>query len=237
MSTLLTALAALALIQEPAAVPDGARLAESRTCYTLNMTRDGVSRPVGVTWQTVTRAERDGRPVLEIVVHQSMGGGAFDMRDAFVVDAATLRPLSLVNRRMGRDHVTLAYGDDRITGQRIEADGAVQAIDVPLQEPVWDGNLWGLTFAALPLAEGASFSLPYWQYDKGFGRFAVRVTGSRTVEAATGPVEAWVVEAQAGEGPPTTYLIGKEDHDEISYSVAQGSQTPGGDCSALEQAG
>lgn len=235
MLSLLIALAP-ALVQTPVAVPDGARLAESRTCYTLNMTRDGVSRPVGVTWQTVERTERDGRPALEIVVHQSINGGAFDMRDTFVVDAATLRPLSLVNRRNGEDHVTLAYGDDRITGRRVGPDGAVQPIDVPLDEPVWDGNLWGLTFAALPLAEGASFSLPYWQYDKGFGRFSVRVTGSETVEADGGPVEAWVVEAAPGEGPPMRYLIGKTDHREISYGAAQGSQTPGGDCSALEQA-
>lgn len=235
MLSLLIALAP-ALVQTPAATPDGARLAESRTCYTLNMTRDGASRPIGVTWQTVERADRDGRAVLEIVVHQSINGGAFDMRDAFVVDAATLRPLSLVNRRNGEDHVTLAYAEDRITGQRVGADGAVQPIDVPLEEPVWDGNLWGLTFAALPLAEGATFSLPYWQYDKGFGRFSVRVTGSETVEGESGPVEAWVVEAAPGEGPPMRYLIGKTDHREISYSAAQGSQTSGGDCSALEGA-
>ena len=235
MLSLLIALAP-ALLQTPAEVPDGARLAESRTCYTLNMTRDGVTRPIGVTWQTVDRAERDGQPVLEIVVHQSINGGAFDMRDTFVVDAATLRPLSLVNRRKGHDHVTLTYDEDRITGQRVEADGAVQPIDVALEGPVWDGNLWGLTFAALPLAEGATFSLPYWQYDNGFGRFSVRVTGSETVEAAGGPVEAWVVEASPGDGPPTRYLIGKADHREIGYRMAQGSQMPGGDCSALEQA-
>ena len=235
MLSLLIALAP-ALAQDPDAVPDGARLADSRACYTLNMTRDGVSRPIGVTWQTVERTERDGRPVLEVVVHQSINGGAFDMRDTFVVDAATLRPLALVNRRSGHDHVTLAYGADRITGQRVEADGAVRPIDVPLEGPVWEGNLWGLTFAALPLAEGATFSLPYWQYDKGFGRFSVRVTGSETIEADGGPVEAWVVEAAPGDGPPIRYLIGKSDHREIGYSTGQGSQTPGGDCSALEEA-
>lgn len=225
-----------ALVQEAPAVPDGARLAESRACYTLNMTRDGVTRPIGVTWQTVERTERDGRAVLEIVVHQSINGGAFDMRDTFVVDAATLRPLSLVNRRSGHDHVTLAYGDGRITGQRVEADGAVRAVDVPLEGPVWEGNLWGLTFAALPLAEGATFILPYWQYDKGFGRFTVRVTGSETVADNGGPVEAWVVEAAPGDSPPIRYLIGKSDHREIGYSTAQGSQTSGGDCSALDGA-
>jgi hypothetical protein len=227
----------LALAQDPAAVPDGRRLAEGGACYTINMTQGEVTRPIGVTWQSVQRATRDGRPVLEIVVHQSVNGGAFHMRDEFVLDAATLRPLSLVNRRKGEVHVRADYADDRITGERTEADGTVTPIDVPLNGPVWEGNLFGLTFAALPLAEGASFSLPYWQYDKGLGRFSVRVTGSQTVETAAGPVEAWVVEGAPGEGPPLTYLIGKADHREISYSAAQGSQTPGGDCSALETAG
>lgn len=235
MLSLLIALAP-ALLQDPTAVPDGARLADSQSCYTLNVSREGVSRPVGVTWQTVKRAERDGRPVLEIVVHQSMGGGAFDMRDEFVLDAATLRPLSLINRRKGEVHIRADYADDRITGERTEAGGVVTLIDVPLDGPVWDGNLFGLTFAALPLAEGAAFSLPYWQYDKGFGRFSVRVTGSETVETPSGTVEAWVVEAAPGADAPLRYLIGKSDHRELAYSAAQGSQTLGGDCSALEQA-
>lgn len=233
MLSLLIALAA-APAQEPAAVPDGGRLAEGGACYTLNMTRDGVSRPIGVTWQTVGRTVRDGRPVLEIVVHQSVNGGAFDMRDEFVVDAATLRPIALTNRRKGQVHVSLLYADDRITGERIEADGTVHPVDVPLESPVWEGNLFGLTFAALPLADGASFTLPYWQYDKGFGQFSVRVTGSRLAETETGPVEAWVVEAAPDGGEPMTYLIGKADRREISYSASRGSQTPGGDCSALE---
>ena len=235
MLSLLIALAP-ALLQDPTAVPDGARLADSQTCYTLSISRDGVSRPVGVTWQTVKRAERDGRPVLEIVVHQSMGGGAFDMRDEFVLDASTLRPLSLINRRKGEVHIRADYADDRITGERTEAGGVVTPIDVALDGPVWDGNLFGLTFAALPLAEGAAFSLPYWQYDKGFGRFSVRVTGSETVETPSGAVEAWAVEAAPGADAPLRYLIGKADHRELAYSAAQGSQTLGGDCSALEHA-
>lgn len=240
MLSLLIALAP-ALVQNPAAVPDGARPAETRTCYTFNMTRDGASQPAGVTWQTVERTVRDGRPVLEIVVHQSMNGGAFDMRDEFVLDAATLRPLSLVNRRKGEVHVSVTYADDRITGERIE-NGAVQPIDVPLDGPVWEGNLFGPTFAALPLAEGAEFRLPYWQYDKGFGQFSVQVTGSRTVETGAGPVEAWVLavtpglETAPGQEQPVTYLISKADPRELSYSVAGFSQTPGGDCSALESA-
>lgn len=223
----------MALAQDPAAVPDGRQLAEGQTCYTLNMTREAVTRPIGVTWQSVERTQRDGRPVLDVVVHQSVNGGAFNMRDEFVLDATTLRPIALTNRRNGAVHVRLAYSDDRITGERIEADGRVTPIDVPLDGPVWDGNLFGLTFAALPLAEGSEFSLPYWQYDKGFGQFTIRVTGSQRAGPASDPVDAWVVEAAAGESPPLTYLIGKADHQELSYTAAQGSQTPGGDCSEL----
>lgn len=224
------------LLQDPPALPDGRRLAEGQTCYTLNMTRGEVTRPIGVTWQSVERATRDGREVLEIVVHQSVNGGAFDMRDEFVLDAATLRPISLTNRLKGEVHVRVAYSDDRITGERTGDDGSVTPIDVPLEGPVWEGNLFGLTFAALPLAEDSEFSLPYWQYDKSFGRFAVRVTASETVETASGPVEAWVVEAAPDESPPLRYLISKDGHRELAYSAAQGSQTLGGDCSALEQA-
>lgn len=224
----------LALVQDPVVVPpDSGRLAEGQACYTINMTRGEASRPIGVTWQSVRRSTRDGRPVLEVVVHQSVNGGAFDMRDEFVLDAADLRPISLVNRRHGQVHVRVDYGPDRITGERIGADGAATPIEAPLDGPVWEGNLFGLTFAALPLAEGAQFSLPTWQYDKGFGRFSVRVVGTRTVETAAGPTEAWVVEKVEAEGPPLVYLIGKSDHREISYSAPQGSQTPGGDCSAL----
>lgn len=53
----------LAIAQEPAALPDGRRLADSRTCYTLNMTRDGTTRPIGVTWQR--RSAEGSRGVLQ----------------------------------------------------------------------------------------------------------------------------------------------------------------------------
>jgi hypothetical protein len=182
----------------------------------------------------VARETEDGRPVLRIVVHQSVNGGAFDMRDVFTLDAATLRPLRLENTRKGVTHIRAVYGPDRITGERHEAGGTTAAIDVPLTGPVWDGNLFGLTFAALPLAEGATFVLPYWQYDKGFGDFTVRVTGSETVQTPAGPVEAWVLDAGPSPESRLTYLIGKTDHRELGYRAGPGSQMLGGDCSALE---
>jgi hypothetical protein len=225
---------ALMLALQTVASPDGGRLSEERVCYTLSMNRGGTETPVGVTWQTIARDTVDGRPVLRVRVHQSVNGGAFDMRDDFVLDAATLRPISLVDTRKGEVHVRLTYTPDRITGERIEA-GVVTPIDVALTEPVWEGNLFGQTFAALPLAEGASFALPYWQYDKGFGLFTARVTGREIVDTPDGDIEAWVVDAGPDEASRITYLISTSGNRELGYRARQGSQAMGGDCSALER--
>ncbi len=223
------------LAQDPVVKPEGARLADQAACYTLTMTRGDQSRPIGLTWQTIERVPHEGGVALKVVVHQSVGGGSLDMRDEFLLDPATLRPLSLVNVRNGETHVQVRYLDDRIVGERREG-GVVAPIDVPLTGPVWDGNLFGLTFAALPLAEGAAFSLPYWQYDKGFGRFTVRVTGTETVATPDGPVEAWVLDAGADEASRLTYLVARGDNRELGYRAGPGAQALGGDCAALSAA-
>lgn len=233
---MLSLIAALALqTAAPTVLPDGGRLSEERKCYVIARNRDGASTPVGVTWQTTERDTIDGQPVLRVVVHQSAAGGRFDMRDVFVLEAANLQPILLVNTRQGQVHVRATYGPDRITGETIE-NGVSTPIDVPLAGPVWDGNLFGLTFAALPLAEGASFTLPYWQYDKGFGEFTVRVTGREVVGTADGDIEAWTVDAGPDADSRLTYLISTSGNRELGYRAGPGSQLLGGDCSSLEAA-
>ncbi|PHY13008.1 hypothetical protein CSW58_08660, partial [Caulobacter sp. B11] len=143
---------AAALVAPPVAppvVPDGRLIADDAACFTIAMTRDGVTRPMGVTWQTITQARQDGRAVLKVVVHQRIAGGAFDMEDRFVLDAATLRPIQFDNFRKGQPHVSLRYGATRIEGEIHEPQG-VRAISEPLSGPVWEGNLFGVLFAALP---------------------------------------------------------------------------------------
>ena len=221
----------VALTQTP--LLDGGLIHDNRACYTISMTRDGVSTPVGVTWQTVEHVPADGRPALRVVVHQSVNRGAFDMRDTFILDAATLRPIRLENDRKGQRHVTLDYTADRVVGSRVE-DGASQPVDLALTTPVWEGNLFGVTFAALPLAPGAMFSVPFYQYDKGIGAFAVQVTGEEVVDTPDGSVEAWTLDVSTGAGPALTYLIAKSDRRELGYRSPRGGQTLGGDCSVLE---
>ena len=230
-------LAALAQATTPVHAPllNGALIHDDRACYMISSTRDGASTPVGLTWQTIEHVDVGGRPALRVVVHQSVNGGAFDMTDAFTLDTAELKPIRLENDRKGERHVTLDYASDRVVGIRLE-HGVSQPVDVALPDAVSEGNLFGVTFAALPLAAGATFSIPFYQYDKGLGAFSVKVTGDEVVATPQGPIEAWTLEVSTGPGPTTTYLIAKADHRELGYRSARGSQALGGDCSALMEA-
>lgn len=226
---------AAALVAPPVAppmVPDGRLIADDAACFTIAMTRDGVTRPMGVTWQTITQARQDGRAVLKVVVHQRIAGGAFDMEDRFVLDAATLRPIQFDNFRKGQPHVSLRYGATRIEGEIHEPQG-VRAISEPLSGPVWEGNLFGVLFAALPLEAGAELSVPTYQYDRGFGALTLKVKGLETVATPEGPVEAWVVDAGSSAERRADYLISRAPRRELGYRAPQGGQTLGGDCSAL----
>ncbi|WP_010545574.1 hypothetical protein [Sphingomonas elodea] len=211
----------LALPLPDAVVPDGTKLQEGSSCYTL--TRG--DKPIGQTWQRVRAANEGGVPVWDVIVHQRVGDGRFDMRDHFVLRRADLRPLSMDSRRNGAEHVRVRYDGSAIettkagqTPTRITAPGAV-----------WDGNLWGLTFAALPLAEGGSYELPYYQYDKGLGRFLLKVVGTAEVAGRA----AWIVEADAGDGRTVRYQIGKKPAEELGTESPMFGQRLGGDCSAL----
>lgn len=227
----LLALTPLALVE-----PDGSRLAESRQCYTLYRMTEAGEVPIGNTWQTVERSEHDGEPAWRIVVHQYGSGGAFDMRDEFLLAADNLAPIEFSSRFRGSrgpgHDIELYYTAQRIRGTRHEGESA-KTIDVPLQNPVWEGNLWGLTFAALPLRANAHFELPFWQYDKGFGVFDVVVTGERNVELDGATVAVWIVQAGIKGGAHSEYLIAKDSHKEIGYGGAGFRQALGGDCSAL----
>lgn len=224
----------LALLAHDASVsPDGSRLMTGETCYQMSVIRNGEDTPLGRTYQRIDRETVAGRKVLHVLVHQEVQNGAISLRDSFVLDGDTMLPIAFTNVRNGERHVELKYGIGLITGTRYGEGEVMEDLKVPLASLVWDGNLYGLTFAALPLSEGANFTLPFWQYDKGFGEFVVIVTGSRTVETPSGAVDAWVLEAGADRARLLTYFIAKSDNRELGYSSGSMSQMIGGDCSGL----
>jgi hypothetical protein len=185
------------------------------------------------------QAASNGRvPAWRIIVHQRLAGGRFELRDEFLVRRSDLRPISLNSRRgtrsagAGWHEIQVRYGRQGITGTRAEPTG-LKPISVALDGPVWEGNLWGITFAALPLKAGARFRLPFWQYDKGFGAFTVNVTGSEMVDTPAGKTDAWVVEAGDDPARLVRYLIAKRTRAELGYGRPDMRQRIGGDCRGM----
>ena len=224
-----------AAIAAPAAVPDGTRLQEGEACYEITAAKDGAVQVIGGTYQSVKRRNVGGVDALAITVHQRVGNGKFDMRDEFLVHRRDLRPISLDNFRSGEPHVHLDYGSAQITGWK--AKGGVRTpVSVATSGAVWDGNLWGLTFAALPLRQDGRFELPMYQYDSGLGAFTANVTGEQTVETPAGPAKAWIVDAGVSSDKRTDYYI-TADGRELGYGAGPMAQKLSGDCSAFESGG
>ncbi|KRC82176.1 hypothetical protein [Sphingomonas sp. Root241] len=205
-----------------AALPavDGTRLQPGSVCYAIARGET----VMGATLQTVKATDADGAPAWDIVIHQRVGD-KFDLRDHFVLRQRDLAPLAFDSRKAGVEHVRVAYG----LGKLVTTRPGAAPVETPLAGPVWDGNLWGLTFAALPLAEGAHFELPFYQYDKGFGRFSLDVVGSEKM----GERDAWVVEASPDGQRKIRYFIGKADNAELGYAGGGFAQRLGGDCSGI----
>ena len=213
--------------------PEGARLSAGDTCYAIVGPKAEGEKTIGATWQSLRRERLDGRPVLRVVVHQHLTGRTFDLRDDLTLDAATLRPIRLDTTRDGRPHAHLEFSDAAVTGFKVGKQGERVSLDQPLTSPVWDGDLYGPTFAALPLSSGATFRVPFYQYDRGLGEFTLRVTGDKVVETPEGLVEAWVVDAGPSDTERLTYLISKADRRELGYTALEGGQRLGGDCTGL----
>ena len=74
----------LATMLALAVVPDGGRLSAGTTCYAI--VRETATGPtvIGATWQNVRASEAAGEPAWDIVVHQRVGDGAFDLRRGFL---------------------------------------------------------------------------------------------------------------------------------------------------------
>ncbi|WP_421738839.1 hypothetical protein [Caulobacter sp.] len=239
MMLVTVALGAMSLKAPPSAAqvtPVGARLEEGRSCYVLQIKAADALRPIGRTLQIVRRERVDGRQVIRVIVHQQLQNGAFDVRDDFLLATTDLRPLRYESRSHGKVTVDVTYRADGVSGYRVTKDGDRNALSAALEGPVWEGNLWGAVFAALPLSQDAQLTLPFWHYEKGLGRFAIQVVGEDTVAVSSGDVAAWVVEASDGSGPSVTYRFAKDNGRELAYTMGGFTQTLGGDCAGLPDA-
>ena len=162
-----------------------------------------------------------------------MFSGKFDMRDSFLLRRNDLRPMQLDTDRDGVAHVHLDYSEKQITGWKM-VRATKQPIHVDLAGPVWDGDLWGETFAALPLASSASLTLPIYQYDSGLGKFYIDTLDQHEENTPAGKVQAWRVKAGLSRNEQVEYVVATQPGLEISYSAGPSSQRIGGDCAGVK---
>jgi hypothetical protein len=215
---------AILFLAQPAdapVVPDGARLQAGSRCYTIF----SGDKAIGQTWQRIRATSQGGVARWDVIVHQRMADGAFDLRDHFVLRRADLRAIEMDSRKNGVEQVRVRYSDGAI--ETVFAGKA--PAETKATGALWDGNLWGLTFAALPLADAKHFVLPFYHYEKGLGHFTLDVVGSEVVDGRP----AWIVEADAGDGRKVRYQIAKQSGDELGYSAGRFRQSVGGDCAGL----
>lgn len=224
-------------IQAAESPVNGTLLSEGEQCFTMfRETPTGEIR-IGNTWQSVIATELYSGPAWKIVVHQRGVNGSFDMRDQFLLHRNDLRPISLksVAKRNGEliHEVELIYSDSAVVGKKHVPGGEPIIIERSFDQPVWDGNLWGLTFASLPLEEGKHYEIPAFQYDKGESTFIVDVVGTENKKMDGGEFDVVVMKGGMKGSDQVEYLIRQSPRAEIGYRRDGFNQELGGDCSGI----
>jgi imidazolonepropionase-like amidohydrolase len=184
-----------AVAAAPAApVPDASKLALGRIVYRVAVGADTAGT------DTMTLAARGGRLVFTEVSRTP----AFSMDARVEMATPSLAPVSAdMVQEMGgnRIQVQLAYADGRVAGtMKMPAEfGGETALDTPLQGAVYESAAVPQVIAALPLREGAAWTLSvYTTYVRAVAPYRVEVGAVETVQTGTGPVRAFKVQVTAG---------------------------------------
>jgi imidazolonepropionase-like amidohydrolase len=179
---------------EAAPMPDASRLALGRIVYAVAVGAD----TAGV--DTMTLAAEGGR----LVFTETSRTPVFAMDVRAEMSPPSLAPLaSDVTQEMGgnRIQVQLRYAAGRVTGtMRMPASfGGETALDTPFEGAVYESAAVPQVIAALPLREGAVWTLPvYTTYVRAVAPYRIEVGAVETVQTGVGPVRAFKVQVKAG---------------------------------------
>ena len=179
---------------------DGSALMPYKNAWRLSFLKNGVARRAGTVTDELAAVEVDGRHLMKRTQVVKYDNGKFDSRDENIFDPATMAPASMDFWKNGA-HVNHREFDGRSV--YFHAPGAAMKI-VEYPQPPFDfyGGMYGLLFAAMPLREGFSATLPAVDEDDDtYREVAVHVVAREPVSAgALGTVDAWRTEAQTSMG-------------------------------------
>ncbi len=166
--------------------------------------------PLGTMIRSVETGIEDGRGTF-IVKSQiqlaALGGQSME----FALDAATLDPVRYEQTasQMGQTiQAELTYGPGgHVTGS---VAGAVEAtIDTVLGSTVYDTDMFATLVSALPLSDGASFTVgTFLATDQTFASASFRVTDGGTVTVPAGEFDTWQVNLSGQL--PWVYWVSKD---------------------------
>jgi imidazolonepropionase-like amidohydrolase len=200
----------------PAPAPDASKLATGAVVYRMTVGAD----TSGV--DTIRVAAEGGR----IVLTESAVTPAYTARTRVEMAAGTLAPsASTAVQEMSGNRIEseLRYADGRVTGmlKMPAAYGGDTPLDTPTPAPVYDASsLFGVV-AALPLREGAAWTLPvYTTYVRAVAPYRVEVGAVETVQTGVGAVRAWRVQVTAGAFAQVLWISEAEPRWVVATEIA-----------------
>ena len=151
--------------------------------------------------------------------------------DAFDLDAKSLCPVKRTAEGMGK--VALTYANDAITGELAGA-GQTLKVNTPLKAPVGpDGAALEVALATLPLAEGYTTTLRYFEpMSQKVRQMKLAVTGKETATVAAGSFETLVVQIDPldgdDSGKATFHMMQKSPHHMVKSEMKMPAAMGGG---------
>ena len=177
-------------------VMDGSLIKAGTFKYTATMELGQQKMNINVS-RTIEAGEANGRKCWKVVDTAEAPGGK--QIDTFSMDAKTLEPI--MRHVDGPAQIELAYTPKSITGE-MGGMGKKLEVNQTLEAPVLaDGPGFELAVAALPIAEGYSTSVRYYDpLTQKVRAMQLSVTGKETVSVAGGSFDTYKVEMKPLDG-------------------------------------
>jgi len=195
----------------------------------------GRSLLLGTTIKQLVMEDSSGRQVLGRLTQQlgtaTIGGKTgmlsvqtFDLGGKQTVDSsfADLRTLAPILHRSHNESraMTLDFDLARVTGAVKPSSGDAKAIDQTTAVATFDSNIADVVFAALPLSDGYSASIPTYIYEEGGLVWnEITVTNAQPVDG----VAVWLVRAHTAKRD-VEYWIARQSRTVVKsrYQIAPG---------------
>lgn len=212
-------------------LPSSDYLAVGNYCY-LSSVPDGENQKKVVA-KVSKKIVKKGEETF-IAIHQVMPSRNFNMKDQFVLNR-DMTPTHFYHSRMGGKSLSIDYDYDGVStsvfllGQQTNEDGFSLKFDGKL----WEGNLWGTLFTALPLQQNTTFSIPTYHYQNGPSNLEIVDVRKNDIVFNKQSIPVFEVDVNAS-GLMTTYFVSVEDRVELGYENSAFSQWIGGNCNDMK---